>query len=111
MFLVKLMRFIERIENLYSSIFFIIFELLLRILSLDLIVIPSIGIRGIGSGCVIPFIGPRGVGSECEGNERGEGGKGEGMLLECNGISVTEDTAEIGRSESSCILFTFTCVF
>ena len=60
---------------------------------------------------MIPFIGPRGVGSECEGKERGKGGKCEGMLLECNGISVTEDTAEIGRSESSCLFLSFSCIF
>ena len=64
------------------------FVLLLRILSLDLV--------------VIPFIGRRGIGSEREGKEIGKGGTGEvGMLLECNSVSVAEDTAEIGPSESS----------
>ena len=64
------------------------FVLLLRILSLDLV--------------VIPFIGRRGIGSEREGKEIGKGGTGEvGMLLECNSVSVAEDTAEIGPSEFS----------
>ena len=64
------------------------FVLLLRILSLDLI--------------VIPFIGRRGIGSEREGKGIGKAGTGEvGMLLECNSVSVAEDTAEIGPSEFS----------